>query len=281
MLSGGSGVNWIAGGQGDDTIAASGTQNYIFGDSSFTVGKIIPAFMGTGNTIDLSSRLLTIDNSGTTGGANTITVTGGGSSTVLGHYGTTNMSTDIDGDAVTPKGHRGSVRDSWASSSEVITKIASVNTSLGGDDLITVGNGDIIIGGYGDNQIIVGNFGADVIVGANGEIDYTYNNQTLTNVLTSIESIDPSHSGNDIIAGPKDINGNYTPAGSGNSIVIGGTGADTIDVGGSNNKIIGNDGKASFDPTTGKLTSITTQDPTRGGNASITVSGGSQCGSRR
>ena len=50
--------------------------------------------------------------------------------------------------------------------------------------------------------------------------------------------------------------------------------APTIDVGDSNNKIIGNDGKATFDPTTGKLTSIATQDPAFGGNATINVSGG-------
>ena len=38
-ITGGSGINWIAGNGGGDIITASGTQNYIFGDSSFTVGQ--------------------------------------------------------------------------------------------------------------------------------------------------------------------------------------------------------------------------------------------------
>src|SRR5262249_13966335 len=56
--------------------------------------------------------------------------------------------------------------------------------------------------------------------------------------------------------------------------VIGGVGADTIDIGGSNNTVIGDDGKATYDPTTGLLTSITTTDPTAGGNDIINVTGG-------
>ena len=97
---------------------------------------------------------------------------------------------------------------------------------------------------------------------------------THANVLTSIESTNSAHGGADTIAGPKDINGDYTPGGGSNSIIIGGIGGDTIDVGGTNNTIIGDDGQATYDATTGKLTAITTQDPAIGGVDIINVTGG-------
>ena len=65
-----------------------------------------------------------------------------------------------------------------------------------------------------------------------------------------------------------------TPAGAGNNIIIGGVGTNTIDIGGSYNDIIGHDGEANYDPGTGLLTSITTLDPTYGGQDLINVTGG-------
>ena len=96
-------------------------------------------------------------------GVDTITVTGTGSSTVFGDYGTVNIVGQSDG-VVDPFGSLGP---------QIVTKIASANTSLGGDDVITVGNDDVVIGGAGADTIIVGAIGADVMIGDNGEIDYT------------------------------------------------------------------------------------------------------------
>ena len=62
-LTGGSGINWIAGGEGDDLISASGAQNYIFGDSSFTVGELSRLRLATPGRSTFPGRLLTIDNS--------------------------------------------------------------------------------------------------------------------------------------------------------------------------------------------------------------------------
>ena len=61
--------------------------------------------------------------------------------------------------------------------------------------------------------------------------------------------------------------------GSGNNVVIGGIGGDTIKLGGANNTIIGDDGEATFG-TSGQILTITTQDPSFGGNDTITVNGG-------
>ncbi len=259
-LTGGSGINWIAGGEGGDTIDASGTANYIFGDSSFTGGELVASPVGNSQSIDLASRLLTIDNgllpmdAGVlSAGANTITVTGSGASTVFGAYGVIDI-----------VGQSAGVVDPFESlgQAEVITEIASVNTALGGANAITLGNNDVVIGGAGANTIVVGAVGADVIIGANGEVNYA------KGVLASVESLDPAHGGNDTITGP-----NGTAGGSGDSVVIGGVGADTITLGGAGNAVIGNDGQVDFDAN-GKLTMVETLDPGYGGSDAIKVTGG-------
>ena len=87
---------------------------------------------------------------------------------------------------------------------QIIQTIASVNTALGGNNIINVNNvnsTDIVIGGAGDDRIILGSGGQNIVLGDNGEIDYTYNSTTQTNVLTSIELIDPLHGGDDVISG--------------------------------------------------------------------------------
>ncbi len=261
-LTGGSGTNWIFGGQGNDTIAASGSTNYIFGDSSATVGTLIaapiePSQNLNAQAIALYSRLLTIDNGGTTAGGDDITVTGSGSSVVVGDYGIMDIA-----------GQSAGVIDPFSSlGGQVITTIASVNTALGGDDTINVGNNDVVIGGAGNNAIVVGSGGSDVIFGANGEADYT------NGVLTSAESLDPVHAGSNKITGPK-IGGVFTPGGSGDSVVVGGAGVNTINIGGAGNTIVGHDGKVTF-TTTGVISTITSLDPSYGTADKINVGGGS------
>ena len=260
-LTGGSGVNWIFGNLGGDTIAASGSQNYILGNSNATVGVLVdapiqPAGNPDAQAIDLSSRLLTIDNSGTTAAANAITVTGSGASDVIGDYGIIDIVGQSPG-VVDPFDSLGP---------EAITTIESVNTALGADNTISVGNNDVVIGGAGNDTIIVGSSGSDVIFGDNGEADYS------GGVLVEAKSLDPLHSGANTISGPI-VNGLPTPGGSGRSVVIGGAGADTIDLGGSSNTIIGNDGEATFLPS-GRISTVTSLDPSYRANNVISASGG-------
>ena len=262
-LTGGAGINWISGGSGQSTISAAGAQNYVIADSTFTVGELEPSPVGNSDRLDLASRLLTIDNDPTVmdggllaAGNDTITVTGAGSSVVIGGYGIIDIA-----------GQTAGVVDPFASLGiEQITEIASANTSLGGDNVITVGNNDVVIGGAGSDKIIVGAVGADVIIGDSGEIDYA------NGVLVAARSVDPLHGGDDTISGPL-VNGLPTPGGSGGSVVIGGVGADTIDLGGAGNTIIGNDGSATF-TATGQISTIISSDPAFGGNNVISVAGG-------
>src|SRR6202035_5161611 len=122
-----------------------------------------------------------------------------------------------------------------------------------------------VIGGAGSDTIIVGATGANVIIGDDGEADYT------NGVLTKIFSTDDTIGGNDSITGPT-VNGTPSFGGNGNNVVVGGIGADIIKLGGANNTVIG-DGKGTFG-TSGQILTITTQDPTFGGNDAITVNGG-------
>ena len=192
-LIGGSGTNWIAGGEGDDTISASGTVNYIFGDSSFTVGAVssITFDEALSTTLDLSSRLMTIDNSlllmdaGVNGnvqsaGSDTITVIGNGKSVVFGDYATVSIDGQIAG-----------IVDPFASlgAPDIFTEMASVNTALGGDDVINVNNvnsSDVVIGGAGDDRIILGSGGQNVVLGDNGEIEYTNSGQVISGIPTEV-----------------------------------------------------------------------------------------------
>ena len=64
-----------------------------------------------------------------------------------------------------------------------------------------------------------------------------------------------------------------TPAGAGNNIVIGGIGDDTIDIGGTKNTVLGDDGQAIY-TSTGLIASIASTDAGFGGNDIINVSGG-------
>ena len=69
------------------------------------------------------------------------------------------------------------------------------------------------------------------------------------------------------------MNSVVQPGGSGNNIVIGGVGGDTITLGGSNNTIIGDNGEADFGAT-GLRATITTTNPANGSGDAITVTGG-------
>ncbi|HKS88267.1 MAG TPA: DUF3383 family protein [Stellaceae bacterium] len=241
-ITGGMATSWIAGGLGNDTIHAPGTLSYIFGAGSFTVGAVVPTSPGNpqtvaSNTIDLSSRLLTIDNSGKSAGGDTITVTGG-NSVVFGDYGTIQIAGEAAAGTLDPFATLGTAAD-------MITLIMSANPTVGGSNTIQGGAGnDILIGGTGD-ATITGGTGSDIIIGNDGEIDYYAAGATAAGTIQSIESIDPANRGNNTITGSK-----------GNDIIIGGTGANDIIGGSADNIIIGQDGAVTYDAAGGTLAQL-------------------------
>ncbi|WP_013334284.1 hemolysin-type calcium-binding region [Gloeothece verrucosa] len=109
------------------------------------------------------------------------------------------------------------------------TRLETIATSDGGNDVIFVGGGnDTVMGGIGNDHIsgADNNAGEDIIFGDNGQIDYLGQN------LQEIKSIDAINSGNDRI---------YAKLG--NDIVIGGGGDDYIEAGKKDESIEGIDGE--------------------------------------
>ncbi len=286
--------NVIFGGSGADAIAVNGNgNNVIFGDNGTasyidgvltevaTTGETAPAEL-FGNFVFSSSES---NNSGVVyGGNDTITV-GNGNNVIVGGLGADTITTGTGSNVVLgdsgfavfnpSTGTTTSFGNLIEVASDPVTFASGApqldltlgSTSLGvsSADTITLGNGNnVVIGGADADTIVVGATGQNVIIGDDGEADYT------NGILTDIFSTDGTLGigGNDTISGP-----GGTPGGSGNNVVIGGIGADTVTLGGANNTVIGDDGKATFG-TSGQLLTITTQDPTFGGNDLITVTGG-------
>ncbi len=154
-----------------------------------------------------------------------------------------------------------------ASSGSVAVDVAPVTISVVGTVVATLigvtsptpaGTGNnIVIGGVGADTIDIGGSN-NTILGDDGQASYS----GTTGLITSIASRNSGYGGNDII----DVSG-------GGNAIIGGAGADTIEVGSSNNTILGDDGQASYSAT-GILMSIGTIFPTDGGNDVIDVAGG-------
>ena len=200
-LTGGSGINWIAGNGGGDIITASGAQNYIFGDSSFIVGEAAAR-----STFDNADVLCPQSDRPDRDHRQQRHV--GRQQRHHRHRQRPErrlrrLCDDADR-TVRPIGIVRSVR-------RILRRLARGHSdhrvgqhALGGNNIINVNNvnsTDIVIGGAGDDRIILGSGGQNIVLGDNGEIDYTYNATTQTDVLTSIESIDPAHGGDDVISG--------------------------------------------------------------------------------
>ena len=126
-----------------------------------------------------------------------------------------------------------------------MARIATTDTGIGGDDDITVGDGDdVVLGGFGSDAIdvdratlaTIGNdSGDDVVLGDNGEAVF-FTGDT-NRILTRIETTAPDDGARDLIF----------PA-NGSDIVIGGAGGDLINAGldDSRDVIVGDGGVANF-----------------------------------
>ncbi|PJE29639.1 hypothetical protein CVM39_06955, partial [Pseudooceanicola antarcticus] len=100
-----------------------------------------------------------------------------------------------------------------ATSAGALTRIETANSEVGGDDSITVGDGDVVaFGGFGDDTITTAN-GDDVIAGDMAELDYV---DGIRSVFASVIE-DPAFGGDDLVL-----------TGEGDDWVILGEGDDTV-----------------------------------------------------
>ncbi|TVS20405.1 MAG: calcium-binding protein, partial [Planctomycetaceae bacterium] len=135
--------------------------------------------------------------------------------------------------------------------------ISSRDGDLGGDDVIFASSGDnIVVGGAGDDSI-TSTGGRNIILGDNGRGEFN-----AAGVLVEITTSDPDHGGDDIIL-----------LGEGDNIVLAGSGNDHVTAGGGNNVILGDNGRAEFNPA-GTLVYVTTLAPGIGGHDVIDAGDG-------
>jgi hypothetical protein len=124
----------------------------------------------------------------------------------------------------------------------LITSAQSIDPTDGGNDTITVGNGnDIIIGGSGTNSITA-QTGNSIIIGGNGALTFTGGS------LSTAETIDPADSSSSTIT-----------AGAGQNVILGGSGSNTITAGAGNDIIVGNNGEITYSAP-GVLSSVLSTD---------------------
>ena len=285
VITTGDGNNTILGGSGADQIMVGAGANVIFGDNG--AASWTPNLSGTastltqiatiGETAAASGGTMASQESATGGtiygGDDKITVTGDGNNVILGGLGADTITLNGNGSNVV-LGDSGSATFDAVTTKlvKIVSTFASApvggtaDTGTSSNDAIVLGNGNnVVIGGAGADTITLGSTGSEVILGDDGEADFT-----AAGTLTKVTTTDDVYGAADTITG---VSGGF--GGSGGSTVIGGLGGDTIKIGGAGNTILGDDGAATFDATSGKITSITTQDPFFGGNDTIIVSGGS------
>ncbi|WP_236960757.1 beta strand repeat-containing protein [Methylobacterium durans] len=249
VISATDGDNIIVGGFGSDRITAGAGNHVILGDNG-------EALFTNGVLTSLKSI------AGSVGGDDTITAADG-STTVIGGAGKDGISVGAGtqvilgdtGEASFVPGTRTIGGVTVAVPVLTAIKTADDEAAIGGDDTITVKDGNVtVIGGAGADTITLG-AGTQVVLGDSGSATFA-NGQiaTVTSIATNI--------GGDDVIEAKD----------GDTTIIGGFGADTITVGAGNHVILGDNGKAVF--AAGKLATIESIDPGIGGSDTITAADG-------
>ena len=291
---GGSGTSIILAGAGSDTIKGGSSTNIVLGDNgtaTFTSGKLTDitsddpagfddsiilgdglnvALGGGGNdtikggngksifggdngeaTFDSTGALLTFADGGTNG--DDILVAGNGNNVIIGGGGNDTITAGAGNSVLI-----GDEGTATFNSGGFLTNASSSNPSNGGNDTINAGNGtNVIIGGSGSDAIRLG-VGYSVVLGDNGSATFSD-----TGVLSSVATSDPSSGAADTITGA-----------SGNNVIFGGAGADTINVNDLGDVILGDNGRATFN-SAGQLLSLSSSDPSVGDSDTITTGIGS------
>ncbi|MDH4109610.1 MAG: hypothetical protein OEW35_14975, partial [Gammaproteobacteria bacterium] len=210
QIQAGTGSNVVLGGAGGDTITTGDERDVILGDH----GEV---YFVAGVLRHVRSSLTGL------GGVDTIDA-GDGDNVVVAGQGGDLVTTGIGNDLVFGDG--GDI--TWDALGAIQVAMTT-GPADGGADTIAAGAGNnTVLGGFGTDTITTLG-GSDTVIGDNGSVDYT------ASVLISSTDSTNDTGAPDIIS-----------VGDGANIVIGGVGADVIDLSGTNNLVLGDHGAIYF-----------------------------------
>ncbi len=241
VLNLGDGWNRAIAGAGSDTVNAGTGIDHVIGDHgelTYTTGDVLieassklPDF-GAGDTLSLGDgETVVIAGAGN----DSVTTSGAANDTVLGDFGAL----------------------IW-NSAGVIQSAQSSDLDKGGDDTLTLADGDnLVIGGQGADHITTG-IGQDILLGDSGEASFS--NGWLVKLLSTDSS--ELTGGNDIIV-----------AGAGYNRIIAGSGSDQVEAQGGHDHVIGDHGNLYYTEA-GILTLAESKLPDQGGDDVILLDDG-------
>jgi Ca2+-binding RTX toxin-like protein len=241
-ISTGSEADWIFAGAGADSVTGSGGNDVVLGDNG-TLTVLDGAIRGT---------LLSSEPNPSVGGADTVSL-GDGNVWVIGGQG---------GDAVT-FGDGGGVLlgdNGWVEQTSLgaLVRVETVDSTVGGVDTITGGNGAAVVLGGRDGDSVTLGTGDHSVAGDMASLDFVDGART---VFASIND-DPSVGGVDTFS-----------LGDGTVWVIGGQGGDAVTFGDGGGVLLGDNGRVE-QTSLGALVRVETVDSTVGGVDTITGGNG-------
>jgi Ca2+-binding RTX toxin-like protein len=239
-ITGGTDDDVIVGGVGADTIGAGDGNNVVLGDDGILRWDGPDGDLSTLDTAKTSPSPDGDADGITAGDGNDVILGGAGADTIDAGEGA-NVVLGDDGEADFVAG--------------ALVAAFSTDTATGGDDQVTAGAGrDVVVGGGGADTLTAGD-GANVLIGDSATLIFD------AGVLVSAVSLDPANGGDDQIAG-----------GAGDDVIVGGVGADTVDAGGGDNVVFGDDGEV--DLSGGMLLEVVSTDLDAGAADTITAGAG-------